>query len=106
MAARTKLVYQQRGELRQYLSKLLSITPVSTLPEADQSLIKNASEEDYALITDETIFYVQGGGQPSDTGTIAPTFSEPGTSPIFEVNSVRHPAAGGAILHFGRFKPT
>jgi Ser-tRNA(Ala) deacylase AlaX len=106
MAARTKLVYQQRGDLHQYLSKILSISPVSTLPAADQSLIKNASEEDYALITDETIFYVQGGGQPSDTGTIEPASSKSDATPVFEVNSVRYPAVGGAILHFGRFKPT
>ncbi|KAG0647610.1 Alanyl-tRNA synthetase [Hyphodiscus hymeniophilus] len=105
MAARTKLVYQQHGELRKYLSKVLSISPVSTLPEADQSLLKNPSEEDYALITDETIFYVQGGGQPSDIGTIEPASSETESAPVFEVSSVRHPATGGAILHFGRFKP-
>ena len=106
MAARTKLVYQEHGELRQYLSKVVSISPVSTLPDADQSLAKNTSEDDYALVTDETIFYVQGGGQPSDTGTIDITASESNAPTTFEVNSVRHPAVGGAILHFGRFKPT
>lgn len=105
MAPHTKLVYQQRGDLRQYLSKVLSISPVSTLPTADQSLSKSVSEEDYALITDETIFYVQGGGQPSDTGTIDAISSVSETATTFEVNSVRHPAVGGAILHFGRFKP-
>lgn len=99
------MVYQQHGELRQYLSRVLSISPVSTLPAADQSLIKKASEEDYALITDETIFYVQGGGQPSDTGTIHSASPESDAKAIFEVNSVRHPAVGGGILHFGRFQP-
>jgi len=103
MAARTKLAYQQHGELRQYVSKVLSISPVSALPAADQSLIKNASE-DYALVIDETIFYVQGGGQPSDTGTIESS-SGSDTPATFEVTSVRHPAVGGDILHFGRFKP-
>ena len=97
MAARTKLLYQTSGELRQHLSKIISITPVSTLPAADQILIKEASPEDHALITDETIFYVQGGGQPSDTGSIT---TETAT---FEVNSVRHPAEGHQVLHFGRF---
>ncbi|KAH7323526.1 putative alanyl-tRNA synthetase [Rhexocercosporidium sp. MPI-PUGE-AT-0058] len=108
--ARTKLVYQHQQELRQHLSKVLSISPVSALPASDQSLLKNASEDDFALITDETIFYVQGGGQPSDTGTIttSSSSSESETSPkiTFDVNAVRHPAAGGAILHFGRFNPT
>lgn len=103
MAARTKLIYQQSGELRNYISKVVSISPVSALPEADQSLVKDASDEDHALITDETIFYVQGGGQPTDVGTIGSTTDEKTT---FEVNSVRHPAEGGQILHFGRFNPS
>ncbi|KAL3422292.1 hypothetical protein PVAG01_06449 [Phlyctema vagabunda] len=101
MAARTQLIYQQSGELRQYLSKVLSISPVSALSAADQSLIKGPTEEDHALVTDETIFYVQGGGQPSDVGTINSVSS----NTTFEVNAVRHPAVGGQILHFGRFKP-
>ncbi|KAG9237218.1 ATP binding/alanine-tRNA ligase [Amylocarpus encephaloides] len=99
MASRTKLVYQQDGDIRQLPSKVISINPVSSLPAADQASIKDATDEDVAIITDETIFYVQGGGQPSDTGTIA---SENAT---FEVNSVRHPATGSQILHFGRFNP-
>jgi Ser-tRNA(Ala) deacylase AlaX len=98
-ASRTKLVYQQYGELRQYVSKVLSISPVSSLPDADRSLVKNVSEEDQVLTTEETIFYVQGGGQPSDIGVIE------SNEVTFEVNSVRHPAVGGQILHFGRFKP-
>jgi Ser-tRNA(Ala) deacylase AlaX len=104
-AERTKLIYQQQGELREYTSKVVSLKPVSELPEADQSLIKSPSDEDFALVTDETIFYVQGGGQPSDVGIITST---PGSenSSAFEVSSARHPASGGSILHFGRFKPT
>ncbi|KAE8448695.1 hypothetical protein EG329_008910 [Mollisiaceae sp. DMI_Dod_QoI] len=104
MATRTKLVYQDRQELREYISKVISINPVSTLPESDQSLIKEPSEDDHVLITDETIFYVQGGGQPTDTGTIHST-AEEDSKPTFEVQSVRHPAEGGHILHFGRFNP-
>ena len=104
MAARTKLVYQQSGELRQYLSKVISVSPVSSLPEPDRALVKEPTDEDHVLITDETIFYVQGGGQPTDTGTIDST--EGGDSKTtFQVNSVRHPAKGGQILHFGRFDP-
>lgn len=104
MSARTKLVYQQSGELRQYLSKVVSINPLSTLPEPDRSLVKEPSDDDHVLITDETIFYVQGGGQPTDTGTIKST-AEGNADTVFEVNSVRHPAQGGQILHFGRFNP-
>lgn len=113
MAARTKLVYQEDGFLYSYRSKIASISPVSSLPPDDQSLVKNASRDDYALITESTIFYVQGGGQPSDTGTIScvseankESNANSDSTPIFEVHSVRHPASGGAILHFGRFKST
>ncbi|CZS90037.1 hypothetical protein WAI453_002988 [Rhynchosporium graminicola] len=104
-AVRTKLIYQHHQELRQHLSKVVSISPVSSLPEADQSLLRTASADDYALITDETIFYVQGGGQPTDTGTITTTSSSADAKSTFEVSAVRYPAAGGAILHFGRFHP-
>jgi Ser-tRNA(Ala) deacylase AlaX len=100
MAARTKLLYQTSGDLRHHLTKILSLTPVSSLPPADQSLLKEATPEDHALMTEETIFYVQGGGQPTDTGFIESSNAR------FEVNSVRHPAEGGAILHFGRFNPS
>lgn len=102
---RTKLVYQHHGELREYPSKVLSILPISALPEADLSLIKNPTAEDFALITEETIFYPQGGGQPSDTGTITTISSDSKDKAVFEVNSVRYPATGRAILHFGRFQP-
>lgn len=105
MAARTKLIYQQSGELRQYLSKVVSISPVSALPEADRYLVKDLSDEDHALITDETIFYVQGGGQPSDVGVIESSTNDESKA-SFEITSVRHPAEGGQILHFGRFTPS
>jgi Ser-tRNA(Ala) deacylase AlaX len=113
MAERTKLVYQTDGEARRYTSKVVSVTPVGCLPDADQSLIKDPSKEgDYALITDETIFYVQGGGQPTDTGTITACIkSNPHEDKdipqkcTFEVKSVRNPAIGNQVLHFGHFRP-
>ena len=98
MTDRTKLVYQQDGERLIYISKILSIVPVSALPKPDQSLVKDSSDIEHAVITDSTIFHVQGGGQPSDTGKMT---HDAGS--IFEVKSVRHPAHGSQILHFGRF---
>ncbi|EHK98545.1 putative Alanyl-tRNA synthetase [Glarea lozoyensis 74030] len=82
MAARTKLLYQTNGNLRQHLTKILSLTPVSSLPPSDQSLIKEVTPNDHALITTSTIFYVQGGGQPTDTGVISTSTAK------FEVSSV------------------
>jgi Ser-tRNA(Ala) deacylase AlaX len=102
MAARTKLVYQDHGHLREHLSKVVSLSSVSALPEPDQALIKDASDQDQVLITDETIFYVQGGGQPTDTGTIE-SATDGERKSVFEVRAVRHPAEGGQVLHFGRF---
>lgn len=104
MTESTKLIYQQDGERLLHASKILSIVPVSELAVPDQALAKDSSEVEHAVITDSTIFHVQGGGQPSDSGTITSdsTAKEKST---FEVKSVRQPAQGGQILHLGRFSP-
>lgn len=104
MTDRTKLVYQQDGERLLHTTKILSIVPVSALTKPDQALIKDSSDIEHAVITDSTIFYVQGGGQPSDTGTMTSDVAAKADS-IFEVKSVRQPAQGGQILHLGRFIP-
>ncbi|KFY01449.1 hypothetical protein V490_00911 [Pseudogymnoascus sp. VKM F-3557] len=99
MADRTKLVYQQDGNQLLHTSKILSILPISALPQPDQALLKASSETSHAIITDSTIFHVQGGGQPSDTGTMTHADSS------FEVHAARHPGEGNQVLHFGRFAP-
>ncbi|KAL8718279.1 MAG: hypothetical protein Q9225_004557 [Loekoesia sp. 1 TL-2023] len=104
MTDRTNLVYQQDGERLLDTTKILSIVPVSALTKPDQSLVKDSSDIEHAVITDSTIFYVQGGGQPSDTGTMTSDLAAKAGS-IFEVKSVRHPAQGSQILHLGRFIP-
>lgn len=111
MSGATQLVYQRLGERLLHTAKILSIVPVSALTAPDQALVKDAPDVEHAVITDSTIFHVQGGGQPSDTGIM--TSSSPSsdaaaakTHPAFEVKSVRQPAQGSQILHFGRFIPT
>ncbi|PYH28177.1 putative alanine--tRNA ligase [Aspergillus neoniger CBS 115656] len=104
MSESTKLIYQQDGQLLLHGAKILSIIPVSNLPEADQALAKDSPEIEHAVVTDSTIFHVQGGGQPSDTGTMT-TEVAPKAASIFEVKSVRQPAQGNQILHLGRFVP-
>lgn len=104
MTERTKLVYQQDGEQLLHTTKILSVVPIAELSKPDQSLVKDSSEIEHAVITDSTIFHVQGGGQPSDMGTITSDVAAKADS-VFEVKSVRHPAQGSQILHLGRFLP-
>jgi Ser-tRNA(Ala) deacylase AlaX len=104
MTEPTKLIYQQDGERLVHGSKILSIVPVSELPTPDQALAKDSSEIQYAVVTDSTIFYVQGGGQPADSGSMKSDVAAKADS-IFEVKSVRQPAQGGQMLHLGRFVP-
>ncbi|RDW68859.1 putative alanine--tRNA ligase [Aspergillus mulundensis] len=102
MAASTKLVYQRFMERINHTSKIISVRPVSELPTSDQGLVPANSGIEHAIVTDSTIFYVQGGGQPSDVGAITSNVQSPS---LFEVKSVRHPASGSQILHLGRFVP-
>ncbi|KAJ5414683.1 ATP binding/alanine-tRNA ligase [Penicillium cosmopolitanum] len=104
MAEPTKLIYQHDGEKLIHHSKILSIVPLPELQEPDQALAKDSSEIEHAVITDSTIFYVQGGGQPADIGTMKSDAATKEGS-VFEVKSVRQPAQGSQILHLGRFIP-
>jgi Ser-tRNA(Ala) deacylase AlaX len=76
------------------------------LPDIDRSLIKPGSlnpEPTHAVICETTIFHPQGGGQPSDTGTIVPSSNGQSES-AFEVSMVRHSiSAPSLVLHFGHF---
>ena len=67
-------------------------------------LVNNGDNMEHAVITESTIFHVQGGGQPSDVGHMR--FREAAEADAkFEVNSVRHQTKGSHVLHFGRFVP-
>jgi Ser-tRNA(Ala) deacylase AlaX len=98
---RTILTYQTQGSLSTLATKLLAITPFTRLAPSDQALFKAGTEDDIALVTAETIFHPQGGGQPSDTGSITSSSGET----TFEVSAVRHDAVNeGLVLHLGRYK--
>ncbi len=58
------------------------------------SLIRN--ETGTAIVLDRTIFYPQGGGQPTDTGTISSDTAE------FQVSKALY-REDGAIAHYGTF---
>ncbi|RMY54208.1 hypothetical protein D0863_13703 [Hortaea werneckii] len=98
----TKAIYQYEEGLRTHIARVVAIQPFSVLSDAEQGLFKTGSENTYALETNETIFYAQGGGQPFDTGHMKTT-SHGEKRPQFIVEAVRN-ASEGRILHFGHFE--
>ncbi|KAL4944105.1 Threonyl/alanyl tRNA synthetase [Aspergillus oleicola] len=111
----TEALYLDNASLHSTNSQILSYRPISSLDDAEKLLARNIPNEDtYALITEKTVFYPQGGGQASDVGVITITPPAAGTSSdgkgehretgadgeIFEVLLVRK-SSNGSILHFG-----
>ena len=90
-------MYLHDASLRTLTTEIISHRRVSSLPENEQSLIKNPDPEVSAVTMRQTILYPQGGGQPSDTGSIALA----GQEPTFTVSLVRK-TEDGQILHFGK----
>ncbi|KAK1529338.1 alanyl-tRNA synthetase [Colletotrichum costaricense] len=98
-AARTYLAFQHNAKLITLKTIVTAIRPFADLEEANRGLFKDGSDQDHVVVTEQTIFHPQGGGQPSDIGSMTATA---GSS--FAVNSVRMDAVrDGQVLHFGRF---
>lgn len=93
----TEAVYLHDASLRTLTTEIVSCRPVATLPGEERILAKSLAPEDSVVVMRRTILYPRGGGQPSDTGTLALE----GQEPSFNVNLVRK-APGGQILHFGK----
>lgn len=74
-----------------YLENTYKFTETATFVEMREN------ERGKAVILDRTIFYPQGGGQPSDTGTIK------GSSGVFKVTFVGLDP-DGTVWHFGEFE--
>ncbi|KAF2015310.1 ThrRS/AlaRS common domain-containing protein [Aaosphaeria arxii CBS 175.79] len=100
---KTEALYQKDGTLSTHSSTVGSVEPLSSLPTDAQSLFKVPEDDNapYILTTPSTIFHAQGGGQPSDTGTIKLNGSES----TFHVHQVRKTPTIPAILHLGTFAP-
>ncbi len=97
----TYLAFQYDANLHTHRTIIKAIQPVESLHEDNRSLFKSSTPTDYVVVTASTIFHPQGGGQPSDTGSICNTGGVK-----FEVLSVRMDAVtDGQVLHFGRFVP-
>ncbi|KAL3472342.1 major facilitator superfamily domain-containing protein [Aspergillus californicus] len=101
----TEALYLNDATLHKSATQLISIQRISSLNDEGQGLAKNIAVDDFAIVTAQTVFYPQGGGQPSDTGFIVrrPDNDLSETSgPSFEIFLVRK-ASDGTIFHFGRF---
>ncbi|KAK0737394.1 Threonyl/alanyl tRNA synthetase [Apiosordaria backusii] len=102
----TELLFHHNSTLTTHPTTLLTITPFALLPEPDQSLFKSSppleKQNAFVLTFPSTIFHPQGGGQPSDEGTITSSSSSSGVS--FTVTSVRHSLTSPSqVLHLGTF---
>ncbi|KAJ5773415.1 Translation elongation/initiation factor/Ribosomal beta-barrel [Penicillium paradoxum] len=95
---RTEALYLDDASLRTLTTEILSSQPIPSLSEEQKTLVKNVPTEDNAITTRQTIFYAQGGGQPSDTGAIAAIDQ----NTTFEVSLVRK-TSDGLYLHFGKY---
>ena len=93
----TKLLYQHHGDLQQFVA---TVTGIEKLDNTEQQKNANADQETHVVYLDETIFHVQGGGQPFDLGEISSTNTSDPT--IFRVSGVRH-GDTEAVRHLGSF---
>ncbi|MCJ1307892.1 hypothetical protein MMC25_001540 [Agyrium rufum] len=86
--------------------KVEGVFPVSAAQDKwTQAHFKDAPSDSYFVITDKTIFYAQGGGQPFDTGTMS-TISQDGEKmTTLTVAAVRKNPTG-TIYHLGTFSPS
>ncbi|KAK1758281.1 Threonyl/alanyl tRNA synthetase [Echria macrotheca] len=105
--ARTFLAFHHNAKLHRLDTVISAIKPFATLEEANKSLFKQGTDADYAVVTTETIFHPQGGGQPSDEGLIRRQGEGENPVAIFEVRHARMDVVNdGQVLHFGRFADT
>lgn len=95
----TFLTFQHDAHLHVLESTVLAVYPFPSLDEANRRLFKDATDKHYAIVMNQTIFHPQGGGQPSDTGTLRRSNNN-----TFIVSAVRMDAMNnGQVLHVGLF---
>ncbi|KAH7115083.1 alanyl-tRNA synthetase-like protein [Dendryphion nanum] len=113
--SRTEALYQKDGTKYTHTSTLETLHPLSSFPEETRTLFKlpttpahESHSAPFILTTPSTIFHAQGGGQPSDTGTI--TFPQDHAQDLIpstlHIHQVRKPATSSSILHLGTFSPS
>ncbi|KAK8089740.1 Alanine--tRNA ligase [Apiospora hydei] len=104
---RTYLAFQRNAHLHTLQAAVTAVRSYASLEESNKALFKGAlsegdaeaEERHHVVVTDQTIFHPQGGGQPSDVGSM-----ESSGGVKFSVSAVRMSAASeGEVLHFGQF---
>lgn len=96
---RTHLAFQHDAKLHTLSTKVVGVYTFASLDTPNRQLFKQGTDDDHIVMTEQTIFHPQGGGQPSDVGTMTGP-----ASAIFTVTSVRMDALhDGRVLHLGRF---
>ncbi|KAJ5175348.1 uncharacterized protein N7482_001225 [Penicillium canariense] len=105
----THLAYQHDAKLLTLQTTIQSLRPFPETEEANRALFKTATDDDFVLVTKDTIFHPQGGGQPSDEGNIFPAGADETTteSAVLQVLAARMDAVNdGQVLHLVRCTPT
>lgn len=103
-AARTYLAFQHNAKLDKLATRVTAIQPFAALDSLNQFLFKQGSDQHHVVVTEQTIFHPQGGGQPSDVGSIVTGSSDASDLVTFDVQAVRMDSVNdGRVLHFGRF---
>ncbi|KAE8332568.1 Threonyl/alanyl tRNA synthetase [Aspergillus sergii] len=98
-SSRTFLAYQHDWNLLSLDTPVTTVYRFNELEDPNRQLFPAGNDDDYVVVTEKTIFHPQGGGQPSDVGTMT---GPAGTT--FTVTAVRMDATGqGQVLHLGRF---
>ncbi|KAK2046749.1 ThrRS/AlaRS common domain-containing protein [Colletotrichum somersetense] len=104
-AARTYLAFQHNAKLHTLKTVVTAVRRFADLEEANRQLYKDGGDQDHVVVTEQTIFHPQGGGQPSDVGVMTKTTTPGGGGASFAVASARMDAVhDGQVLHFGRFR--
>lgn len=111
----TDLVYQRDAKLHHLRTVVEAVLSFDALEPASQALFKQGTSADHAVVTRQTIFHPQGGGQPSDEGTMtagdvgglplgSDSDSGSGSGSVFQVVLARQDVVDSRrVLHFGRF---
>ncbi|PNS14713.1 hypothetical protein CAC42_1735 [Sphaceloma murrayae] len=93
---KTHLAFHYDANLHTTTTTVQSVFPLSQLKDPHVSLFKAPPPDSHIVTTTSTIFHPQGGGQPSDTGTMT------SSDTTFTVLAART-TPEGQVLHLGTF---